>query len=174
MTVIPAEYSWNLLAAVLICFHCFMVGGSMGSARRKVFTKAFFEKNFPEFKDNYPQGGYPDMGSGKFAQKLPMDQWIQFNNAQRTHYNYIEGLTAAVVMELVAGLYFPRYAALLSISYLFGRILYTIMYKTAGARGRVVGVLFIDLSLVAWLGLACWGCFHAGGGVAGLKALFAF
>ena len=32
---------------------------------------------------------YPDMGSGRYSAKLTMDQWTDFNNAQRAHQNYV-------------------------------------------------------------------------------------
>jgi len=152
---------------------CFFVGASIGKYRKKYFTPEFFAKNFPQIKDP-PKFGYPDMGSGVFAHKLPYAQWVTFNNAQRAHYNYLEGLTLAVVLELVAGIFFPKYAVWAGISYIIGRYLYAALYIAKGAGARVYGTVFLDASLVAWLVMAVYGCTQLGGGVVGLRALFSF
>jgi hypothetical protein len=33
---------------------------------------------------------YPDMGNGRYSEKLSYKEWFEFNNAIRVHYNYIE------------------------------------------------------------------------------------
>jgi hypothetical protein len=40
------------------------------------------------------------MGSGLYASKLPHDDWVRFNNAQRVHYNYLEGIALVLVVEV--------------------------------------------------------------------------
>jgi hypothetical protein len=77
---------------------------------------------------------YPDMGSGLYASKLSHEDWVRFNNAQRAHYNYLEGISLILVLELVAGLFFPRYAALLAFVYIVGRLFYGIGYRSAGTN----------------------------------------
>lgn len=73
----------NLLAASSIAFHVIIVGGMyVGAARKKYGIK------------------YPDMGNGRYAKKLTDAQWVDFNNHQRVHQNYVEGVTAAVVLEV--------------------------------------------------------------------------
>lgn len=42
-----------------------------------MFDKAFFEKHFPSLRP-HPHEGYPDMGSGRFADKLNDEDWITF------------------------------------------------------------------------------------------------
>ena len=52
-------------------------GFSIGGQRRKLFNKAFFDKNFPSMK-NYPKGGYPDTGNGRYAAKLSHEDWERY------------------------------------------------------------------------------------------------
>lgn len=51
------------------------------------------------------------MGNGRFSEKLTDDQWKEFNNYQRAHQNYVEGLAMAISFQLFAGLFYPRAAA---------------------------------------------------------------
>lgn len=73
-----------LFEILVIVIQLFVASVYAGSLRKKVFTKEFFEKNFPELKGDFPRGGYPDMGTGKYSQKLPLDQWQGQCPAQRT------------------------------------------------------------------------------------------
>ena len=57
------------------------------------------------------------MGTGRFAALLPYDQWLAFANAQRAHYNYVEGAASAIFLTVGAGLYNPRVAAMLGAAY---------------------------------------------------------
>lgn len=75
---------------------------------------------------------YPDMGGGQFSNKLSMDEWMEFANAQRAHYNYVEGVASILVFLLISGLFFPRYTALCGITYIVGRVLYGAGYKAKG------------------------------------------
>ena len=44
-----------------------------GICKTKIFTKDFYEKNFPQYKQLIkvmkPDGGYPDDGQGRLAEK---------------------------------------------------------------------------------------------------------
>lgn len=48
--VLPQGYAFVLLLVVLIGFHCLLTGFNVGMVRKKLFTKEFFEKHFPELK----------------------------------------------------------------------------------------------------------------------------
>eukprot|EP01113_Clastostelium_recurvatum_P031150 TRINITY_DN385_c0_g1_i2.p1 TRINITY_DN385_c0_g1~~TRINITY_DN385_c0_g1_i2.p1 ORF type:complete len:177 (+),score=45.29 TRINITY_DN385_c0_g1_i2:479-1009(+) len=168
---VTSEYSAVLLVACIIAFQCLIEGFGAGGARKTVFTKKFFETNFPELKGKYNPQGYPDMGSGKYSQKLSFDHWLLFNNAQRVHYNFIEHLTLIITVLLVSGIFFPKYALWAGIAYSIGRVLYGLGYKNGGASARVPGALILDVSLVSLFGMAVYGTFQAAGGVAGLKVL---
>lgn len=184
--------------------------------RKRLFTKAFFEREFPgAFKgegERLPELGYPDAGAGQFSQKLSTKDWMEFANAQRAHGrttkqrgaqaerdtslrppfpaescltlfpccvtplccsgNYVEGAAPALTFLLISGLFFPRFSTACGALYIVGRALYTGGYKTKGSRGRLVGVLILNIGLAGLLGGALWGSFQFAGGIAGLKALF--
>ena len=36
------------------------------------------------------KGGYPDCGSGRYTFEAGYEAWLNFNNAQRVHLNYME------------------------------------------------------------------------------------
>jgi len=46
------------------------------------------EQDFPGEQVN--KEGYPDMGSGRYSDKLSWKDWYYFNLAQRCHMNYLE------------------------------------------------------------------------------------
>jgi glutathione S-transferase len=75
----------------------------------------FGEEHFKETGFKVQKGGYPDMGNGRYAQKLSYKEWFVFNNAQRAHYNFLEALDVVVLTNLVAGLYFPVAAIVLGV-----------------------------------------------------------
>lgn len=54
------------------------------------------------------EGGYPDIGSGLYSQKLSYADWYHFNILQRIHLNYLESLPLALTSLLAAGLYRPK------------------------------------------------------------------
>ncbi len=66
----------------------------MGTIRKKLFNKDFYENNFPKYKQltkvMKPDGGYPDDGQGRLAYLLNDEQWFTFNNYRRAHMNYLE------------------------------------------------------------------------------------
>jgi len=76
-----------LLAATSIGIECFVTGFAVPMKKRmEVFNKEFMEKNFKEMHEreigsDLPQGGYPDMGNGRYAEKLTYKQWYELNNA---------------------------------------------------------------------------------------------
>ena len=77
--------NWNLifnqvlLTASIIAVQVIFQGFAIGGQRRKHFNKEFFKKNFKDIKESdIPQGGYPDMGNGKYADKLSLDAWRQY------------------------------------------------------------------------------------------------
>lgn len=137
---IGSEFAWNILVATGISFQCLLTGFAVAGARRKYGVD------------------YPDMGSGRFSSKLTDDQWKIFNYYMRAHYNYVEGVTAAVVFQLFSGLFFPRTAALLGVAYLVGRQLYSSLYVKKGPDGRYMGALLLDVALISQLGMVVYGC----------------
>ena len=64
---IPSEYAWILMECAIIVTQCMTVGYANFGLRKRLFTKQFFDQNFPHIKPA-PEAGYPDNGSGRFAQ----------------------------------------------------------------------------------------------------------
>ena len=99
-------------------FQCFVHGAYVGGARAKAFNAEYYTT--PEVKAlaeehkkatgeaKLPGNGYPDMGSGRYSSLLPYAKWLAFNNAQRAHGNYVEGLASIVTFTTAAALTFCR------------------------------------------------------------------
>ena len=142
-------YKYVALTASLMMFHYIITGFTAGGARGKIFTPEFMEENFGrEHERHYPEGsgvalskkgGFPDMGSGRYADKLSYKSWFEFNNAQRIHYNYLESVTSIVCWLLIAGMNYPKVAIAFGALYILGRIMYHIGYNTKGPNGRIIG-----------------------------------
>ncbi len=142
------DYRFVLLTAALVCFHFLITGFFAGSMRSKLFSKDFMERNFKTEHERYfpgqdvPKGGYPDMGNGRYSQKLTYKEWFEFNTAQRIHYNYLEGVTGLVIWILVGGLAYPWVAVGLGSAHILGRIIFHVGYSLKGPQGRLVGAIF--------------------------------
>ncbi len=141
------EYKWVLLVASLICFHFTVTGFWAGSKRRKIFSEEFMKSNFEAEHQaafpgqKVPKGGFPDSGNGRYSQKLTYEQWYTFNNAQRTHYNYLESVTSVICWLLIGGIGYNWYAVGFGSAYLISRLIYTIGYSVIGPKGRFPGFL---------------------------------
>jgi len=168
--LLPAGYGWVLLEAVIIGVELMGTGMSITRARDRLFSKEFFDKQFPHLKP-HPQHGYPDMGQGRFADKLSDSDWIEFNNYQRSHYNFVEGVVPALTALLVSGLSYPRFATAGGLVYIVGRAMYTYGYRTGGPSARGPGALTLDLALVALTGASILSAWQLGGGWYGLQKL---
>jgi hypothetical protein len=112
---------------------------------------------FPDDPPKLPDGGYPDMGSGRFAALLPYGDWFLFNSAQRAHYNYLEFVASVLLFLLIGGLFFPDYATYAGIAWLVGREFYTAGYMAKGPRGRSTGAVIADIGLLALFLMAVYG-----------------
>ena len=70
-----------LLSVILICLQYLVTSILIGVQRVKHFP-AKYMRRFDELhmkevhSDKAPQGGYPDMGDGRFAADLQYDQWF--------------------------------------------------------------------------------------------------
>jgi hypothetical protein len=104
------------------------------------------------FGSDINKQGYPDMGNGLYSKHLSYDQWVNFNNAQRGHYNMVESSGPVVACLVISGLQSPRISAILGFCYGFGRFLYSLGYTSGGANGRIAGAV---ISILGQFGL--WG-----------------
>jgi len=146
--------------------------GPVMTARNEVFSGKFREEIEKKDGTKIPRLGYPDMGSGRYSALLTDEQWVKFNNYQRAHYNSMEMVTTALVLELAAGWHFPLIGAALGIVYIVARQIYCSGYRRGGAIGRLSGSRLQFPTLVGLLLTALYGGFTAGGGVGGfLKIL---
>lgn len=156
---LSSDYGWVVLVAVLLALEIVAIGFIFpGRARSKCFTKEFMELNFgQEHKQStgkdIGEGGYPDMGSGRYSQKLTYEEWYLFNNYQRVHANYLEFAPSIFIALLAAGIYFPIAAAAIGLALFVARLAYSIGYVSGGPAGRLIGALGNHFSVLALLGL---------------------
>ena len=72
--------------------------------------------------------------------------WMEFNKAQRIHYNYLEHISQTICMFLVCGLYYPITTCVIGGLYVAARILFQVGYKLYGPKGRMAAVPIIMLT----------------------------
>lgn len=157
--VLTRDHGLVVISAAAIAFQVLMIGFIAGGRRGKVFNKQFLDKNFGEqhhieIGEAITKGGYPDMGNGRYAEKLTYKEWFEFNIAQRAHYNFIEHVASVLILIILAGIAYPKPAGWLGWGYFIGRLFYTIGYIRRGPKGRTLGALIVDLSLLGLIILA--------------------
>ena len=146
-----------MLATAIICFECFLIGFVVVvPARFKAFNKEFMEQFKEEHEKAFPGsepavGGHPDAGDGRYSDKLAYKDWVEFNNAFRTHMNFVEMLPVIVVSLVLGGLFVPKVAMYVAIINCLARIIYTTMYVTKGSNNRYIGAIGGTLPLYVLL-----------------------
>jgi len=156
------HYGWVMLSATAIGLQCIFTGYTVPmKARAKVFGKEFMEANFGEIHKNEVGGtpsnlGYPDMGSGKYAEKLPYKDWYYLNNAMRAHYHFVEQVGVVIPLNLMAGLSAPIPAAVLGFLFFGGHLMYTQGYTSGGPKGRENGAKAAGLAFGGLAGLSIY------------------
>eukprot|EP00607_Mallomonas_marina_P008497 CAMPEP_0182416644 /NCGR_PEP_ID=MMETSP1167-20130531/1008_1 /TAXON_ID=2988 /ORGANISM="Mallomonas Sp, Strain CCMP3275" /LENGTH=164 /DNA_ID=CAMNT_0024589601 /DNA_START=14 /DNA_END=505 /DNA_ORIENTATION=- len=160
------------MAAGLIGVVQFGSGFVAMSARKLFQSKAFLDQEKvkqlqEEHKKHFSEGiqkfGYPDMGNGRYSQLLPYQDWVNFNNAQRSHYNMIESSGPVLACLVTSGFMYPKVAAASGFTYAVGHILYSIGYITKGANGRIVGAVLSHSNSIFLFLLALYaGAVHVG------------
>ncbi|KAI8872162.1 hypothetical protein GQ42DRAFT_114320, partial [Ramicandelaber brevisporus] len=133
------EFAWNVLAVVGMGVQCYIQGFSVMPLRKKLKVD------------------YPDNGNGRYAAKLTDEEWLEFNNHQRAHQNYLEALPVIQSITLAAALYQPRYSAIAGGVYILARQLYANGYRKHGPKGREFGALLGAACLAVNLGIALYG-----------------
>lgn len=120
--------------------------------RRKIFNKEFLSQFSEEHysyinKDIESTSGYPDMGCGRYSQKLSYLNWLEFNIAQRVHYNYLENVASILIVTLLGGWVFPIIASCFGFIYILGRLLYICYLGRQGYNNiwRRVGSCICDI-----------------------------
>ena len=173
MLTVPDNYAWVLLSVLAMGFQMVLQGYSIVSLRKKIFSEQFFKAMFPgaDYKEYY-LNGYPDMGSGRFSEKLSFEEWLRFNSHQRSHYHYVENIAFIVLLTLISGLFCVPFTVACAAFYLLGRFLYSMGYRTAGPNGRQPGAYIMVIVQMLLLGNAVYHLWGAGGGLSGLMNLF--
>jgi hypothetical protein len=72
------------------------------------------------------------MGSGRYSQELPYNDWLRFNNAQRAHYNFVEGISTSITLLIIGGFYYPVISASFGLAMIIGRMIYSVGYTLRG------------------------------------------
>ena len=149
---LPKEYPLVVLSCVLLCIECFLLGFTVIPARMTAFNKDFMAKFDAEHEKAFPGekpsvGGWPDDGNGRYSAKLPYKQWFDFNNAMRAHLNMVESMPIILGFILVGGLVLPQYAYITGFCQVVSRIIYSVLYKISGPKGRMAGALLGAVTL---------------------------
>ena len=163
ITLTP-DHGYVLLGLVAIPFHCFLQGFAVAKVRYRVFNEKYIEENLREENEELAKNGrelikkgcHPDNGLGRLSSKLSISDWMDLQQAQRAHMNYLESLTLTQSLLAVAGYFYPIPASIIAGIHLIGRQLYCSGFRTRpGARGP--GFLISNLTNLALLGLAVYG-----------------
>ena len=123
--------------------------------RIQVFNRNFMEQFDKEHAEAFgagtqaPQYGFPDMGNGRFAKKLPYEDWFKMNNGQRVQINFLEHITFAIAGTVIVGFAYPWLGLICAILIFVGRLLFTIGYTIGGPGWRIPGALLMDIGLFA-------------------------
>ncbi|GAB5030448.1 mapeg family protein [Nannochloropsis oceanica] len=157
---VASEYGYVLIVAGVLVLEGFFLGGIVMGLRKQYFSNEFQKKNqdlMDEHKKAFPtvpfSSGYPDMGSGRYTDRLSYEQWFLFNNAQRGHQNFLESVWATMALLLVGGFFEPKIFASLGAAYIVARALYAHGYASHGPKGREVGAVVGLLSLLGMVGM---------------------
>ena len=149
-------YGGVVVTAFLIAFEYVMIMESLCIINRKRhFSKEFLNEHFGEehkkaFGTEIKGGGYPDHGTGKYSEKMPYKAWVEFCNAQRAYYNFLELFFPVLVPLLIAGLAYPTATIIEGVIFMIARLLYAIGYTSSkGGDGRYIGALLGHLCAMA-------------------------
>ena len=136
-----------LILYLLISFYPWYV-------RKEVFNREFLRQFIDEHKlatkeEEPPKLGYPDMGNGRYAEKLGYAAWFKFNCAQRIHQEFMEELPVLLLCMGISGLYHKLIAAILGFAYFVFIILYALLTMRS-ANKRIISFV---LGIPAFFGL---------------------
>ena len=149
---LPKDYPLVVLSCVILCIECFFTGFSIVPARMNAFNEKFMSQFDAEHEKHFPGekpavGGWPDDGNGRYSQKLSYKAWYDFNNAMRSHINFVESLPIVLGYLLIGGLVVPQYAYITGFVQVVTRVLYAVMYTKSGPNGRKAGAIIGALTL---------------------------
>eukprot|EP00808_Paulinella_micropora_P003163 g58961.t1 len=175
---LSSDYGYVMMVAGVLYMENLLIGGKVMGVRKKLFGpegKLATNKEFNEMQEQHKKAvgsplilGYPDMGCGKHSMLLAYEDWLEFNNVQRGHYNLVESMATTMATLLLAGIQYPRVASGFGLTFAVGRWLYAAGYAKGGAKGREIGALLGGLTGLANCGLT----FYSGAKMAGVLSIF--
>ena len=145
--IVPKEYPYVLLSIAMLCFTCFIVQfAAVIPARLRTFNAKFMEQFQSEHEKAFPgtkvdKMGFPDVGDGRYSEKLEYKAWVEFSNAMRVSQNFVEWLPLAVVFLGLGGLVVPKVAMYTGFINVAARIVYCVMYLKFGSNKRYLGAV---------------------------------
>lgn len=174
-----------VIIAAVMALHVYITGITKGSrVRTAIFNKDYVERlrstnegrqlieDFKTFlhKDNntaadllekrpiekHILSGWPDNGGGRFAQFLTFEEWYRFNNAQRAHLNYVEGISTVLTFLLIGGIRAPELCAIAGGVHILAREIFAYGYTNQGPTGRILGSVFSSISMFILFGAAVY------------------
>jgi len=161
--VIEPDYGYVLAASVLLGLQLTLTNFSCAGPRYRHFSADYIKKELSkeneEFKKAFGSemspGCHPDPGLGRLSDKLSLEAWFEINTAMRAAGNFLENHGQFQVALLIAGLGFPKVAALLGLAQIVGRFLYSTGIRSkAGPNKRGPGFGICMLSYFGVTGLA--------------------
>ncbi|KIJ21950.1 hypothetical protein PAXINDRAFT_165282 [Paxillus involutus ATCC 200175] len=101
---------------------------------------------------------YPQLYAEQ-AQVKASPEALRFNCTQRAHQNTLENAPLVTLSTLIFGLKCPHAAAMMCGSFVVGRIIYTLGYKSGDPARRVPGAAIGGLSMMGLLGSASYAAY---------------
>ena len=141
------EFGQVIIVTSIISFLLLLIGFFYpGRTRAKIFSQEymddyFFDEHKAYTGEQIQPGGYPDMGESRYADKLGYYEWLKFNNAQRSHYNFVEEIAIIVVLLLLSGIVFPEPSMALGTFYFLARGVYAVYYNTVQGPMNYVRIM---------------------------------
>ena len=150
------EHGYVLITAASLAFEIILTGFILvGINRSKAFSEEYLEDNYGDEHKRatgftIPKGGFPDMGTGRYSQRLSYGKWLALNQAQRVHYNFIEQIVPILVFVILGGLEFPILATIFGGLYFIGRIFFCFYVSKKGSAHpmRIAGAGICDVALL--------------------------
>ena len=143
-----APMKWCIAESVIIMIMCAAMGGPVMSQRKKHFNEEYMKQfeglSRTELHKLPAKLGYPDMGNGKISKYLDLKSWLEFNNTQRTHLNFVEVLPFHACFTLLAALFHPYLSAVCGLVFIVARLVYYfgyIIHPNFRAFGSLPGII---------------------------------
>lgn len=134
-TVVTKEqFRWILLECLIQVLVYFFTNMTGGMARGKYFNTEYME-DFKVPLDRYgkkvPQGGVPDCGNGRFADKLPFDDWCAYNAGNYAAHSSIWSIISQLLITIGLGIFLPKWGIAVGAILIAFRIIQNIAVRSS-------------------------------------------